>query len=190
MFSLTLEKLIIIGVFAALVIGPQRLPLYAHKLATLVRSFRAFIEAMKTRTESELGVPLKVAEWNAQLQQYDPRHVIREALIHDVADAPDSPAPAEIPLAADDDVPQPATRERWVVVGGSSGHPRRQRIVEPVPLAPLSVAIDQSHQEEEVEQSIIAPGGDYSPERPSHEVGRGEGTGDTALPGTEAQVVP
>lgn len=118
MLGLSVEKLIVIGVIAALVIGPQRLPLYAEKLAAFIRGVRAFTESTRTRAERDLGVPLNTAEWNAQLRQYDPRRIVRDALREDAA--PDVAEPA------------PLTRVRWEIVGGSSGHPVRRRVVEEI----------------------------------------------------------
>ena len=40
MFGLTFEKLAIIAVIAVFVIGPEKLPLYAGRLAALVKSLR------------------------------------------------------------------------------------------------------------------------------------------------------
>ena len=83
MFGLTFEKIIIIGVIAAVIIGPQRLPGYARHLADLVRSFRSFVDVLKTRTEAEIGVPLNTTEWNAKLREYDPRTIVKHALNDD-----------------------------------------------------------------------------------------------------------
>ncbi|HIW91024.1 MAG TPA: twin-arginine translocase TatA/TatE family subunit [Candidatus Corynebacterium avicola] len=157
MFGLTLEKMIIIGIIAAVLIGPQRLPLYAQKLGELIRTFRAFAEASKTRAESELGVPLNTAEWNSQIRQYDPRRIVRDAWTATPQAAPPQAAahaagqdgeqdavPDAVPAdpAADgatespDETETPAveTRVRWEVVGGTSGHPIRRRVVETVPV--------------------------------------------------------
>lgn len=112
MFGLTVEKLIVIGIIAAVVIGPQRLPMYAEKLASFIRSVRAFTEATKTRAENELGVPLNTAEWNAQLQQYDPRRIVRDALRED-APVPDAePETVQRPDPEEASEPAPTTRVR------------------------------------------------------------------------------
>ena len=50
MFGLSFEKLFLVAIVAGLVIGPQRLPLYAHRLAELIRSFRTFVEHVTLRT--------------------------------------------------------------------------------------------------------------------------------------------
>jgi sec-independent protein translocase protein TatB len=91
MFGLTLEKLFLVTLVAGLVVGPRRIPVYAARLGSWVRSFRTFVEATKVRTEDELGVPLRAAEWRSALQQYDPRRIVREALADDAS--PDDARP-------------------------------------------------------------------------------------------------
>lgn len=139
MLGLSFEKLIVIGVIAAVVIGPERLPRYTAKLGELIRNFRDFTTTMKTRTESDLGVPLDTAEWNRQLKQYDPRVIVKDALSGGAAPAAtettQDTAPDALPDAPDPAPdPAPAMRERWIVVGGSSGHPVRRKVLEPVPV--------------------------------------------------------
>ncbi|MEJ6550720.1 preprotein translocase [Corynebacterium sp. USCH3] len=129
MFGLTIEKLIVIGFIAAVIIGPQRLPLYAEKLAAAIRNIRGFTEAARGRAERDFGVNSEVmdpAAWNRQWQRYDPRRIVRDAL----ADEGSGAAPAR-ETAGEESSPAPEPRYRWVVVGGSSGHPVRRRIVEP-----------------------------------------------------------
>ncbi|WP_291474982.1 twin-arginine translocase TatA/TatE family subunit [Corynebacterium sp.] len=144
MLGLSLEKLILIGIIAAVVIGPERLPRYAVKLGELIRSFRDFTAASKAKAESELGISINTAEWNRQVRQYDPRTIVKDAWTGDVtpagAPAPedatvDDPAegPDKEPTEEPAEEPAPAMRERWVVVGGTSGHPIRRKILEPFP---------------------------------------------------------
>lgn len=90
MFGLTLEKLFVIGILAAVIIGPQRLPLYTQKAAKLIAQFKAFISTTRERAEAEIGVPLDPKKWEElDLKQYDPRRIVREALV-----APAVPVPA------------------------------------------------------------------------------------------------
>ncbi|MGP9724914.1 Sec-independent protein translocase subunit TatA/TatB [Corynebacterium sp. AOP40-9SA-29] len=149
MFGLTIEKIIVIGVVAAIIIGPQRLPLYAEKLATFIRNFRNFTDSTRRRAEEELGVPVAAMDpktWNTQFRAYDPRRIVRDALNSDGTASAGAAPDAAVPDAASDvaasspetgrepeQEPVQEYRERWVVVGGSSGHPIRRRIVEPVP---------------------------------------------------------
>ena len=84
---------IVILIIAALVIlGPQRLPEYAAKLAHGVRYLRDLAEGAKGQIKAEFGPGFEDIDWR-QLdpRQYDPRRIVREALT--------SPPPAERPLS-------------------------------------------------------------------------------------------
>ena len=161
MLGLSFEKILIIGIIAAVIIGPERLPQYAAKLGEFIRNFRDFTAATKARTESELGVPLDTDAWSRQIRQYDPRVLVKDALSGTdaattaAATATSEPVEPAAPVASAEPVasaaqtetsieesaptdvpapdPAPAMRERWVIVGGSSGHPIRRKILEPVP---------------------------------------------------------
>ena len=89
-FGLTFDKLLIVAVIAAFVIGPQRLPSYAAKLGQFVRSMREFANGAKTRMKEEMGPEFDDVDWRKlDPRQYDPRRIIREALLDD-APAPGS----------------------------------------------------------------------------------------------------
>ena len=84
MFGLTLEKLFFVAVIAGLVFGPSRLPGYAHHLTRAIRTLKQFVETTRATAEREMGVPLHRSEWESlDLRQYDPRRIIREALLDD-----------------------------------------------------------------------------------------------------------
>ncbi len=87
-FGLTFDKLLIIGVIALVLIGPERLPAYAAKLGQLVRSLRDMANGAKTRLREEMGPDFDDIDWR-QLdpRQYDPRRIIRDALLDDPAAA-------------------------------------------------------------------------------------------------------
>jgi sec-independent protein translocase protein TatB len=81
MFGLTMDKLLLLGVIAAFVIGPQRLPRAAAGLAQLVRRARDYTGAAKERLSDELGPEFQEIEWQKlDPRQYDPRRIIRDAL--------------------------------------------------------------------------------------------------------------
>ena len=89
MFGLTFDKLLIVAAIAAFLIGPERLPTYAAKLGQLVRSLRDFANGAKTRMRDEMGPEFDEVDWKKlDPRQYDPRRIIREALLED------TPAPA------------------------------------------------------------------------------------------------
>jgi len=84
MFGLTFEKLLLIGVLAVVLVGPERLPRYAAKLAELVRALRSFADGAKDRMREEMGPEFDEVDWKKlDPRQYDPRRIIREALIDD-----------------------------------------------------------------------------------------------------------
>lgn len=84
MFGLTFEKLLLIGVIAVFVIGPERLPAYSQKFGQFVRQLRDFATGAKDRMKDELGDDFDEIEWKKlDPRQYDPRRIIREALLED-----------------------------------------------------------------------------------------------------------
>ncbi|MET1051879.1 MAG: Sec-independent protein translocase TatB [Mycetocola sp.] len=96
-FGLTFEKLLIIAVIAVFLLGPERLPGYAAKLAQLIRSLRDMARGAKDRMRDEMGPEFDEVDWQKlDPRQYDPRRIIREALLDD---APD-PAPVIRPPSA------------------------------------------------------------------------------------------
>lgn len=105
MFGLTFDKILIVAVIAAFVIGPERLPMYAGKFGQFVRSMRDFANGAKSRMREEMGPEFDDVDWKKlDPRQYDPRRIIREALLDD------SPAPA--PASSIQPVTQTAYEER------------------------------------------------------------------------------
>lgn len=83
-FGLTIEKLLLIGVVAALIIGPERLPRYAEQLAHLARRARDMLQGARSRMRDEMGEEFDEVDWRKlDPRQYDPRRIIREALLED-----------------------------------------------------------------------------------------------------------
>jgi sec-independent protein translocase protein TatB len=99
-FGLTFDKLLIILVIAVFLIGPDRLPGYAAQLARLVKTLRGFADGAKERMREEMGPEFDEVDWRKlDPRQYDPRRIIREALIDEVVPptkptSPNGPAPA------------------------------------------------------------------------------------------------
>ena len=90
-FGLTFEKLLLIGLIAVFLIGPDRLPLYSAKLARLIRSMRDMASGAKDRLREEMGPDFDEVEWKKlDPRQYDPRRIVREALTES-ATAPAQP---------------------------------------------------------------------------------------------------
>jgi sec-independent protein translocase protein TatB len=83
-FGLTFDKLLIVAIIAAFLIGPERLPVYAARLGQLTRSLRDFANGAKTRMREEMGPEFDEVDWKKlDPRQYDPRRIIREALLDD-----------------------------------------------------------------------------------------------------------
>jgi sec-independent protein translocase protein TatB len=83
-FGLSPEKLLIIAVIAVFLIGPERLPTYAGKLGQFIRSLRDFANGAKDRMRDEMGPEFDEVDWKKlDPRQYDPRRIIREALLED-----------------------------------------------------------------------------------------------------------
>lgn len=86
-FGLTFEKLLLIGLIAVLLIGPDRLPGYAAQFARFIRTLRDMANGAKDRMRDEMGPDFDDVDWKKlDPRQYDPRRIIREALLED--DAP------------------------------------------------------------------------------------------------------
>jgi sec-independent protein translocase protein TatB len=84
MFGLTFDKLIILGAIAAFLIGPQRLPAAAAVLGRMVRRVRDAADDAKTRLRDEAGPEFDDIDWKKlDPRQYDPRRIVREALLDD-----------------------------------------------------------------------------------------------------------
>jgi sec-independent protein translocase protein TatB len=78
--GLTFDKLILIALLAALLLGPERLPRYAQKLGELVRSLRRMAEGARGRMRDEMGPEFDEIDWQKlDPRQYDPRRIIRDA---------------------------------------------------------------------------------------------------------------
>lgn len=88
MFGLTMEKVLIIGVLAVFLLGPEKLPHYAAQLGRLVRSLRDMANGAKDRMRDEMGPEFDDVDWKKlDPRQYDPRRIIREALTDDTPEA-------------------------------------------------------------------------------------------------------
>jgi sec-independent protein translocase protein TatB len=80
--SIDFNKILIIGIIAVLLLGPQRLPMYAQKLAEFVKAVRRFADTAKDRMRDEMGPDFDDVDWQKlDPRQYDPRRIIRDALI-------------------------------------------------------------------------------------------------------------
>lgn len=82
MFGLTGEKLLILGLIAVFILGPDRLPHYAQQLARFAKTIKRMADGAKDQLSNEIGEEL---DWKKlDPRQYDPRRIIREALADEV----------------------------------------------------------------------------------------------------------
>jgi sec-independent protein translocase protein TatB len=83
-FGLTIEKLLLIGIVAGLLIGPERLPRYVESLTKFAKRAREYVSSAKTKMKDEMGSDFDDVDWRTlDPRQYDPRRIIREALLDD-----------------------------------------------------------------------------------------------------------
>ncbi|MET4004500.1 MULTISPECIES: twin-arginine translocase TatA/TatE family subunit [Arthrobacter] len=84
MFGINTPELVLIVIVAVLVIGPSRLPGYVEKLKNLIREVRKMASGARETIKEEAGVDIDDIDWKKlDPRQYDPRRIIREALIDD-----------------------------------------------------------------------------------------------------------
>ncbi len=103
MFGINGGELLILLLVAALVVGPERLPAYAEQLAGWVRRLRDLARDTKERVDAELGDG--DVDWAAlDPRRYDPRRIVRDALVDDAParqpSRPATPRPGRVRTAA------------------------------------------------------------------------------------------
>lgn len=80
MLDLSLGKVLVIGVLALLLVGPERLPRYAAELGRWVRVARGLTEQAKQRMASELGPGFDDVDWaGLDPRRYHPRRLLLDA---------------------------------------------------------------------------------------------------------------
>jgi sec-independent protein translocase protein TatB len=101
--GLSADKLILIALAAIVIVGPQRLPAYAAKLAQWVKTVRTMMDGAKDRINAELGPEVEDIDWKKlDPRQYDPRRIIRSALLDDEDVAAVRVTPARVTVARPD----------------------------------------------------------------------------------------
>jgi len=97
-------ELVVLAIIAVVVLGPERLPEYAAQLAQLVKGLRRMATGAREQLREEVGPELDEVDWRKlDPRQYDPRRIIKEALLDDVEDVikPVSEgAPTSVPAGA------------------------------------------------------------------------------------------
>jgi len=81
-FDINGWEVIVLALVAVVVLGPERLPVYAAKLARGVRQARALAEGARAQLKEQLGPDFDDVNWRQyDPRQYDPRRIVREALL-------------------------------------------------------------------------------------------------------------
>jgi sec-independent protein translocase protein TatB len=113
-FDINTWEFVVLIVIAVVVLGPERLPEYAAKLAKLVRRARGMADVAKTQLREQMGPEFDEVDWQQfDPRRYDPRRIVKEALLDDtgfddtVFDDPLGLKPKTNPPPRDPDKPTP-----------------------------------------------------------------------------------
>lgn len=88
MFGVNGLEFVLIAVIAVFVLGPDRMPEYAAKLAHGIRKLRVMAEGAKDQLKDQLGPEYEDINWRQyDPRQYDPRRIVKEALLDPLDDA-------------------------------------------------------------------------------------------------------
>jgi sec-independent protein translocase protein TatB len=116
------DKLFVIALIAVLLLGPTRLPIYAQKLAQLVKTVRGMADSARDRMRDEMGDEFNDVDWQKlDPRQYDPRRIIRDALLEEPTTAITTPASATAGAAAAVSAGLPGPRARNPIVPLAAG---------------------------------------------------------------------
>lgn len=97
-FGLTMEKLILIGLIAVVLIGPERLPAAAESLRRAIVHLRGLAKTAQERVRDELGPEVTDVDWQRlDPRRYDPRRIVREALFADAEPIASTSTPTPTP---------------------------------------------------------------------------------------------
>ena len=81
-------EIVLLALIAVFVLGPDRMPEYAAKLAHAIRRLRVMAEGAKDQLKDQLGPEYE--DINGRLydpRQYDPRRIVKEALLDPLDEA-------------------------------------------------------------------------------------------------------
>jgi len=81
-FDLDLPKLLVLGVIALIVFGPDRLPGLAAQAGRALRELRRMAEGAKSELQQNLGPEFSQFDIN----DINPRHFVRKHLLDDIGD--------------------------------------------------------------------------------------------------------
>ena len=88
MFGVNGWEFILLALIAVFVLGPDRLPEYAAKLAHAIKKLRVLAEGAREQLRDQLGPEYEDIDWRQyDPRQYDPRRIVREALLDPLDEA-------------------------------------------------------------------------------------------------------
>ncbi|MBM6400827.1 twin-arginine translocase TatA/TatE family subunit [Phycicoccus sonneratiae] len=88
MFGVNGWEIVLLALIAVFVLGPDKLPEYAAKLAHAIRRLRVMAEGAKDQLKDQLGPEYEDINWRQyDPRQYDPRRIVREALLEPLDEA-------------------------------------------------------------------------------------------------------
>lgn len=86
MFDINSSEFLLLLLVTVVVVGPERLPRYAGQLGAWVRTTRGFLSTAKDRVDDEFADQAVDVDWAAlDPRRYDPRRIVRGALLDDPA---------------------------------------------------------------------------------------------------------
>jgi sec-independent protein translocase protein TatB len=81
-------EIVLLALIAVFILGPDRMPEYAAKLARGIRRLRDMAEGAKGQLKDQLGPEYEDINWRQyDPRQYDPRRIVKEALLDPLDDA-------------------------------------------------------------------------------------------------------
>lgn len=81
-------EFVLLIVLAFIILGPQRMPEYAAKLARFVVQLRRMANDAKTQLKDQMGPEYEDLDWRQyDPRQYDPRRIVKQALMEPLEDA-------------------------------------------------------------------------------------------------------
>ncbi len=118
------DKIFVIALIAVMLLGPTRLPIYAQKLGQLVRTVRGMADTARARMKEEMGEEYNDVDWQKlDPRQYDPRRIIRDALLDEPTTVISTPASAAAASAVAASLPTRSSRATVVPLSAGEAPP-------------------------------------------------------------------
>jgi sec-independent protein translocase protein TatB len=94
-FGINGVEAIVLVLVVLFLVGPERLPEYAEKLKELVKAAKHYATGATKDFKETLGPEIADVDWRKfDPRQYDPRTIVRQALLED----DDAPAAPSVPI--------------------------------------------------------------------------------------------